>query len=292
MKPIVGVGETASSDGPGDPRATDGSAGTGEAGGAGGPAGPVLRGRSGPPPTVGAMTPPTDPPTRRATLLRRRWTTAGVATIMLIGGGTAIAVAVGGQPSQSPPAAADTAAGLSPDDGDDTSEGSLDTSSLSSGVAAQLEYAYAHWDDTENDEFGMLDENDCVNFTSQTLLARGWETDDEWWYDEDGDPYASSDAWISSTALMSYLEEHPELATALTDDERDQVKVGDIVQFDWDDSGDRDHTGVVTAVITEADGSITVEYAGHTDATWDRSVDWAITEYHPGGVAYYWSIPE
>ena len=28
MKPIAGAGETASSDGPGDPRATDGSAGT------------------------------------------------------------------------------------------------------------------------------------------------------------------------------------------------------------------------------------------------------------------------
>ena len=70
------------------------------------------------------------------------------------------------------------------------------------------------------------------------------------------------------------------------------MKVGDIVQFDWDDSGDRDHTGIVTSVTTEADGSITIHYAGHTDATFDRSVDWAITELHPGGVAYYWSIPE
>ena len=70
------------------------------------------------------------------------------------------------------------------------------------------------------------------------------------------------------------------------------VKVGDVVQFDWDDSGDRDHTGVVTSVVTERDGSIEIRYAGHTDATLDRSVDWAITEYHPGGVAYYWSIPE
>jgi len=48
----------------------------------------------------------------------------------------------------------------------------------------------------------------------------------------------------------------------------------------------------VTAVITDADGSITIEYAGHTDATWHRSVDWAITELHPGGVVYYWSIAE
>ena len=157
---------------------------------------------------------------------------------------------------------------------------------------AQLEYAHAHWDDPDAERFGVIDENDCVNFTSQTLLARGWTTDDEWWYDEDGDVYASSGAWISSTMLRDYLGRHPERATPLTDDQRDQVKVGDIVQFDWDDSGDRDHTGIITAVVTEADGSIDLEYAGHTDATWNRSVDWSITEQHPHGVAYYWSIPE
>ncbi len=221
---------------------------------------------------------------------------AATSTALVMGGG---AVAWGyavGQGSNSSDAAvvADTTSGAAADtDRDDTSESAFDWSSLSPAVAAQLEYVREHWDSTESDEFGYLPENDCVNFTSQSLLARGWVPDDEWWYDEeDGDPYASSDAWRSSTALMEYLEEHPELATALTDDQRDRVKVGDIVQFDWDDSGDRDHTGIVTAVITEADGSITVEYAGHTDATWDRSVDWAITEYHPGGVASYWSIPD
>jgi hypothetical protein len=190
----------------------------------------------------------------------------------------------------------DTASGAMSNEADDatgdTPAGDFDLASLSPSVAAQMEYLRAHWQDTSSDQFGYLEENDCVNFTSQSLLARGWETDDEWWYDESGDPYASSEAWRSSTYFMWYLEEHPERATALTDAQRDQVKVGDIVQFDWDDSGDRDHTGVVTSVTTELDGSITILYAGHTDATLDRSVDWAITEYHPGGVAYYWSIPE
>ena len=100
----------------------------------------------------------------------------------------------------------------------EASEADFDTASLSPAVAAQLAYVRAHWDDTESDEFGYLPENDCVNFASQSLLARGWETDDEWWYDESGDPYSSSDAWRSSTNLMWYLEDHPERATALTDD--------------------------------------------------------------------------
>ncbi|MDR6905248.1 hypothetical protein J2X63_000934 [Agromyces sp. 3263] len=205
---------------------------------------------------------------------RRRALVAAVAVAVLVTGGATIAWAVGQQ---------DSAASGVP---------ALDTSGLSPSVAAQLEYAYAHWDDPDAERFGVIDENDCVNFTSQTLLARGWATDDEWWYDEGGDAYASSDAWISSTMLRDYLLRHPERATPLTDDQRDQVKVGDIVQFDWDDSGDRDHTGVITAVVTEDDGSIDLEYAGHTDATWNRSVEWSITEQHPHGVAYYWSIPE
>jgi Putative amidase domain len=225
---------------------------------------------------------------------RRRALVLAAAAVVLVAVGATIAwsaVQQGGESSAAAPAA-DTATAPTAEPAADAADGELDTAGLSASVAAQLEYAHAHWDDTKSDRFGFIDENDCVNFASQSLLARGWEVDDEWWYDEDGDADASSDAWISSTMLRWYLEDHPERATALTDDQRDQVKVGDLVQFDWDDSGDRDHTGIVTAVITEADGSITIEYAGHTDATWDRSVDWAITEYHPGGVAYYWSIPE
>jgi hypothetical protein len=205
---------------------------------------------------------------------RRRAVVAAAAVAVLVAGGATIAWAVGQQ---------DSAASGVP---------ALDTSDLSPSVAAQLEYAHDHWDDPDAERFGVIDENDCVNFTSQTLLARGWATDDEWWYDEGGDAYASSGAWISSTMLRDYLARHPERATALTDDQRDEVKVGDVVQFDWDDSGDRDHTGIITAVVTEADGSIDLEYAGHTDATWNRSVEWSITEQHPHGVAYYWSIPE
>jgi hypothetical protein len=230
---------------------------------------------------------------RRALLLP-----AIAVVVVTVGAGLAVtALGQGGAPgSAMVGASGDTASGATSPEADDatvdTGAGDLDLASLSPSVAAQLKYVRGHWQDTSSDQFGYLPENDCVNFASQSLLARGWETDDEWWYSDDGDPWSHPAAWISSTSFMEYLEEHPERATALTDDQRDQVKVGDIVQFDWDDSGDRDHTGVVTSVTTEPDGSITILYAGHTDATWDRSVDWAITEHHPGGVAYYWSIPE
>jgi hypothetical protein len=230
-------------------------------------------------------------------LRRRRTLLFAAIAVVLITVGAGLALTALGQGGAADAASkvvsgGDTAAGATGTEADGTEPGDYDMASLTPAVAAQMEYVRDHWKDTSSDQFGFLSENDCVNFTSQSLLARGWETDDEWWYSDDGDPWSHPSAWISSTSFMEYLEEHPERATALTDAQRDQVKVGDVVQFDWDDSGDRDHTGVVTSVETEPDGSITILYAGHTDATWDRSVDWAISEYHPGGIAYYWSIPE
>jgi hypothetical protein len=236
------------------------------------------------------------PPARDQSIFRRRrqFVALGLVGVLAVGGGVAWAVtqAVGGDETAAASSGGDTTNGLEREVPEATPGASAvaDYSMYSPEVAAQLTYASRHWDETTSEQFGYLDENDCVNFASQTLLARGWAEDDEWWFDESGDPYAHADAWISSTAFMWYLEDHPERATPLTDDQRASVKVGDIVQFDWDDSGDRDHTGIVTSVETDDDGATRILYAGHTDPTWDRSVDYAITELHPGGIAYYWSI--
>ncbi|MFM6974050.1 MAG: amidase domain-containing protein [Agromyces sp.] len=161
---------------------------------------------------------------------------------------------------------------------------------LSPAVAAQLQYVIDHWNAPNSASYGYLDDSDCVNFTSQSLLVRGWTQSDEWWNAQTGDALDTSPAWRSSTAFRDWLSGHAELATALDDSQRDQLAVGDIVQFDWDNSGDRDHTGIVTKIERNADGSISVYYAGHTDDTLVRSVDWAILVNHPGGTAYYWHV--
>ena len=54
--------------------------------------------------------------------------------------------------------------------------------------------------------------NDCVNFTSQSLIARGWTMDAEWSFS--AGQYSA--AWASSTAFAAYLTAHPERATPLT----------------------------------------------------------------------------
>jgi hypothetical protein len=162
---------------------------------------------------------------------------------------------------------------------------------LSPAVTAQRDYLLAHWnlDSYNSAEWGILGENDCVNFTSQAMIERGWKMDDVWSSPRNGNAYNASAAWRSSTAFMKYIASTGK-ATALTDQQRDQVKVGDIAQFDWDNSGDRDHTGVVTRVERVGE-TIQIFFAGHTLDSDYRSVDTAITVDHPGGTAYYWSVP-
>lgn len=155
-----------------------------------------------------------------------------------------------------------------------------------SGIDKQLNYALTYWKQY-NPKYETLTDNDCVNFVSQTLIQRGWQQQGAWTLA--GNVVESGVAWRSSTALRDFLSERPELATELTDDQRSKVRVGDIVQFDWDRSGDRDHTGVVTRIVRAASG-IKIYFAGHTKNSAYRSVDIAITKEHPGGVPYYWSL--
>jgi hypothetical protein len=152
-------------------------------------------------------------------------------------------------------------------------------------IAAQMKYALAHWQDYASGSYGRIPGNDCVNFTSQTLIARGWTMDAGWSFNAATFQY--SPAWSSSTAFAAYLSAHPERATALTDSQRELVKVGDIVQFDWDRTGDRDHTGVVTRVVKTA-GSVRIYYAAHTLDTDFKSVDESLA--NTGGTVSYWSV--
>ena len=154
------------------------------------------------------------------------------------------------------------------------------------GVDRQLQYVLTYWKDY-NPEYQRLGTTDCVDFLSQSLLARGWKQQGSWTHAEQVE--TSGGAWISSTMFRDFMTAHPELGSPLTDDERSKVRLGDVVQFDWDGTGDRDHTGVVTRITTEG-GRTRIGFAGHTLDSDYRDVDEAITKDHPGGAAYYWSL--
>ncbi|MBM7503175.1 amidase domain-containing protein [Agromyces aurantiacus] len=153
------------------------------------------------------------------------------------------------------------------------------------GIDAQVAYVLAHWSSYNSAAYPVLGGVDCANFASQSLVARGWSMDGAWYYD--AGTGRMSPAWSSSTALRDYLRTQPARATELTDAHRDQVKVGDLAQFDWDGSGDRDHTAIVTRV-EHTDQGTRVWVGGHTKDIdyWD--VDEALAS--GGGTVTHFSL--
>jgi hypothetical protein len=152
-------------------------------------------------------------------------------------------------------------------------------------IDAQRDYVLSYWSEYNSAQYPVISGYDCANFASQSLIARGWAMDAGWYLDLNTG--AMSPSWASSTALRDYLASRTDRATALDDAQRDLVKVGDIAQFDWDDSGDRDHTAIVTRV-EHTDAGTKVWVGGHTkDADyWD--VDTALAT--GGGTVSYFSI--
>lgn len=158
-------------------------------------------------------------------------------------------------------------------------------------VDAQMQYLFAHWNNYNTAEWGDLNSigGDCANFVSQSLIARGWTMTDDWYNYGAGADWA--DAWGHVPSFDEWLRSHPEYgATQLSFDQRDQVKVGDLVVFDWNNNDSLDHIQVVSAV-TVVDGVTKISMVGHNVDTDYRDLDQTITVDHPGAIGWFWSIP-
>lgn len=157
-------------------------------------------------------------------------------------------------------------------------------------VDQQLSYAMQHWNSYNIAQYGNFNPSggDCMNFASQTLIARGWKMTSEW-YNHNG---SASAAWINVPNMNFYLAAHPELgAKKLPLADRAQLKVGDLVMFDWNLDGRPDHIQVVSQVIHNADGTVAIKMVGHNTDSDYRDLDTTITVDHPGANAWFWSIP-
>ena len=159
-------------------------------------------------------------------------------------------------------------------------------------VDAQLQYAFAHWStDTYNlasyGEFNSVG-GDCMNFVSQTLIARGIPMTAGWSFTS---PTKYTGSWIYTPSFENYLLASPQLGfTRLTVDQRDQAAVGDIVVFDWNNNDSADHIQIISD-IRVVDGKQQILMVGHNlDSNW-RDFDTTITVDHPGALAWFWKVP-
>lgn len=148
------------------------------------------------------------------------------------------------------------------------------------------EYAFvaANWNSRAVSKYGYYPSRDCANWASQALLRRGFVQTAKW-HGRISRLRGSSMAWISSTKLHDYLLATGKV-TLLTDAQRDLVQVGDIVQFDWWNTGMQEHTGIVSAIIPTAYG-LKIYYASHTAHGMWWSVDRSIHISYPGATVSY-----
>ncbi|MCU1483089.1 MAG: hypothetical protein JWQ19_3875 [Subtercola sp.] len=157
-------------------------------------------------------------------------------------------------------------------------------------VDKQLQYAFTYWQNYNLADWGIFSDNDCGNFVNQTLVARGWAQNDDWYSDyvSDGD-YSLS--WIRGTEMDDYLASRSD-TTRLELADRAALTVGDVVMFDWDPQNDNgpDHTMVVSRLDTNVDGTIAVKLVGHTIDAQYRDLDTAITVDNPGGTAHFYHL--
>jgi len=171
-----------------------------------------------------------------------------------------------------------------------TAAGSYDYQ-VQTPVDKQLTYALAHWNNYNTAEFGDLNPvgGDCANFVSQTLLARGWQMNSEWYNHDAAADW--SPAWGYVPAMDNYFRENAAKLglTEYSFDQRDKIKVGDIVMFDWNDNDSLDHVQLVSAV-QNVNGQIKIKMVGHNEDSDYRDLDEAITVDHPGGIGHFWSL--
>lgn len=157
-------------------------------------------------------------------------------------------------------------------------------------VDRQLEYAFDHWRDYNTAQYGDFNAlgGDCMNFVSQTLVARGWTQTAEWFNDR-GIDWASP--FIYVPAFDEWMTAHPEYgAVKLGMKDIDKLKVGDVVMLDWERNGFFNHAQIVSGV-EHVDGETEVYMVGHNLDSIYRDLGATVAAESPDAIAWFWSLP-
>lgn len=164
---------------------------------------------------------------------------------------------------------------------------------VSAGVGAQMQYALQHWNNYNTAEYGDLNPvgGDCANFVSQTLVARGWTMNDEWYNHNAaaqwGAPWGyvpAMDAYFADSADELGLEK-----LSFSQADRAKLALGDVGIFYWGDDTVEDHTEVVDK-IELVNGQYKISLASHNDDFAYRDLDETITVTHPGSTGHFWHL--
>ena len=113
-------------------------------------------------------------------------------------------------------------------------------------------YRYAErWWNARNPQYQDMGV-DCTNFTSQVMAAGGLSQhatgrqDSGWWYRAAARP-AWSYSWAVANAFAHYLQRRDNRVRAVLVQNPRELKLGDVICYDWQGNGAYNHSTVVTA---------------------------------------------
>lgn len=156
----------------------------------------------------------------------------------------------------------------------------------------QLFYMLAHWNNYNVAVYGDFNPSggDCMNFVSQSLVERGWAMQPDWYnfVDPSNGYRAVRPEFIHVPSFDNWLMRHPGFATRLEFSQKAQVKVGDVVVFDWDNDNSLDHAMAVSE-IRIVNGVRKIFLIGHNNDVSHRDFDGVISG--TGATGHFWSIP-
>jgi hypothetical protein len=185
-----------------------------------------------------------------------------------------------------------------------------------------MNYALTYWTDYNSKQYSNFNPTggDCMNFVSQTLAARGIPTDDKWHNRfGPGDTLNNwtswtTPAWISVTNFERYLRtQRTKLKLTeynLWSADRSKLGLGDVVVFEWEKRAelaerpadvpedlwqlfaeDGDHSMIISDLVRNADGTISVKMAGHNNDRDFLDLDYVLDNVDIADGSNFWHFP-
>lgn len=166
----------------------------------------------------------------------------------------------------------------------DPSELAVAASAIYYNGSAAANYAYT-WALSRNSAYRYFPGADCTNFVSQSVRAGNWwmisgyyTYTTVWWYNS----LNQSRTWINAHSWYTFTKNRPRGTIAQY---FSNLRLGDILQMDFDRNGTIDHSMVVT--YKSSTGVIYLSY--HTTDTRNKSINTILSQY-PSAAYYGWLI--
>ncbi|MBD8500733.1 amidase domain-containing protein [Paenibacillus arenosi] len=146
-----------------------------------------------------------------------------------------------------------------------------------------VEYAELYWNEP-NPQFLQF-EVDCTNYVSQCLFAGGapmnytGKRELGWWYrGMIADREAWSYSWAVSNSLEIYLTYNQSGLRAIAVDHPKELKLGDVILYDWDGNGHYQHSSIVTSFDLNGMPLVNAHTTNSRHRYWDYQDSYAWTE--------------